>query len=175
MFWIVPILLLSVLLLHESGHYISAKLQGLVVDKFSFSIKPVPHFFVSVIDRRISMKQRIFFLIGGNIFILVTFISFILSGVSFKYLYYVFVYQIILDTNPFYSDYVVAIMSYSYKKYFRKHYLDNGFKKHKEMEINELKELYMFSPLWYIHCLVWGGIIVLLFSPSFLNKYFKNS
>jgi hypothetical protein len=172
MFWIIPILLLSVLLLHESGHYIFAKVQGLVVDKFGFSIKPLPHFFVSVIDRKISMKQRILFLLGGNIIILITFAMFILSGISFKYLYYAFVYQIILDTNPFYSDYVVAIMSYSYKKYFRKHYSDNGSKEYKEMDINELKELYMFSPLWYIHCLLWGGIIILLISPMFLNKYF---
>jgi membrane-associated protease RseP (regulator of RpoE activity) len=172
MFWIIPILLLSVLLLHEIGHYISAKLQGLVVDKFSFSIKPVPHFFVSVLDYKMSMKQRILFLLGGNIIILIFFILFILSGISFKYLYYVFVYQIILDTNPFYSDYVVAIMSYSYKKYFHKHYLNNGLKENKEVDINKLKELYMFSPLWYIHCLLWGGIIVLLFSPQFLNKYF---
>ena len=87
MLWIVPLLLLLVLLLHESGHYIAAKLQGLIVDKFGFSLKPLPHFYVSIIDQKVKMRQRIIFLLSGNFIILLTFGMFILSGINCKYLY----------------------------------------------------------------------------------------
>ena len=76
-----------------------------------------------------------------------------------------------MDTNPFFSDYVVAIISYSYSKWFRKQHVENKIKNTDDMDINELKEIHMFSPIWYFHCLVWGVLIVLLVSPNFLNTY----
>jgi hypothetical protein len=172
MLWIIPLLLLFVVLLHESGHYIAAKLQGLIVDKFSFSLKPLPHFYVSIIDYKISMRERILFLLSGNFIILLIFVTFILSGINYKYLYYAFVYQIIVDTNPFYSDYVVAIISYSYRKWFRKQHIENDINTTGDMTIDNLKDIYMFSPIWYLHCLIWGLLIILLVSPKFLNNYF---
>lgn len=172
MWWTIPILLIGVLLLHESGHYAFAKLQGLMIDKCGFIFKPIPHFYVSVVDRKISMRQRILFLLGGNIFVLIIFVVFLLSGGHSKYVYYIFVYQIIVDTNPFYSDYVIAIMSYVYRNQFTKHYVESERTEEKQMNIDKLKDVYMFCPLWYLHCLLWGILIVLLVSPKFLNNYF---
>jgi len=164
MAWFIILYVIAIVLMHELGHYIAAKVQGLIVEGFKFSIKPVPHLYVSIIDNRISMKQRIIFLLGGNMLIMLMLVLFIISGIENKYLYYVLVCQTLLDINPFYSDYVVAIMSYIYRKEFKK-------EENNDSLINELKEKYMFSPIWYIHLLLWGIMIILLLSPNFLNLY----
>ena len=68
------------------------------------------------------------------------------------------------DFNPFYSDYVVAIMSYIYRDDFKKGDANENL-------IEELKEKYMFSTIWYIHLILWGIMIILLLSPKFINPY----
>ena len=167
MYWIILILLFT-LLLHEFGHYLSAKIQGLIVDKFSFSLKPIPHLYVSIIDNKISLRKRILFLLSGNMIIILSFLIFLLSGFECKYIYYAFAYQIILDTNPFFSDYVITIISYLYKKEIYHSFIENKM----EVDINNLKKKYMFSPIWYIHFVLWGILIIFIVSPSFLNIYF---
>jgi membrane-associated protease RseP (regulator of RpoE activity) len=173
MIWSIPIFLLLIVLLHEVGHVISAKIQGLIVEKFSFSLKPVPRFYVTIIENKITMRQRLLFLLGGNFMVLFLFAIFLITGINNKILYYVFVYQIVLDTNPFYSDYVIAIMSYVFRKDYKKIYLHSkyGQKNQDELTENDLKELYMFSPVWYIHFVLWGMLIILLASSKFLSSF----
>jgi len=171
MIWLIPILLLIVVLMHEFGHFIVAKLQRLPVDKFGFSLKPLPHFYVSIIENNITMRQRILFLLGGNLMVLLLFTCFLLSGFDHRYIYYILVYQILIDTNPFYSDYVVIIVSFLYRKLFRASYYTRSRKENQELNINEIKDRYMFSPVWYLHCILWGILAILLISPKFFNNY----
>jgi membrane-associated protease RseP (regulator of RpoE activity) len=171
MIWLVPIFLLIVVLVHEFGHFVSAKLQHLSVVKFCFTVKPLPHFYISIIENSITMRQRILFLLGGNLMILLLFAGFLLSGFDNRYIYYILVYQILIDTNPFYSDYVVVITSFLYRKLFRTNYYTRSKKENQELNINEIKERYMFNPIWYIHFILWGILSILLVSPKFLNNY----
>jgi hypothetical protein len=171
MIWIVPILLLTIVLMHELGHYIAAKLLRLQIDKFRFVLKPLPHFYISIIDNKITTHQRTVFLLGGNIMILFLFVCFLLTGFDNRYIYYILVYQILVDTNPFFSDYVIIITMFLFRKFFIPNYADNPKNENEGLSVNKLKELYMFSPVWYIHCFLWGALIVLLISPIFFNNY----
>ena len=164
MAWFIPLYVLVVVLMHELGHYIAAKVQGLIVEGFNFELKPLPHFYVSVIDDRLTMKQRLIFLIGGSLMTLLLLILFLISGIDNRYLFFILICQTLLDFNPFYSDYVVAIMSYIYRDYFKKNETNENL-------IEELKERYMFSTIWYIHLILWGIMIILLLSPKFINPY----
>jgi len=171
MIWLVPILLLIVVLMHEFGHFIAAKLQSLSVDKFGFSLKPLPHFYVSIIENNITLRQRILFLLGGNLMVLFLFTCFLLSGFDNRYVYYILAYQIIIDTNPFYSDYVVIIISFLFRKLFKENNYSRFKNEIERLNINTLKENYMFSLTWYTHCILWGLLIILLVSPKFFNNY----
>ena len=121
------------LALHELGHIIAAKLMKLEIEKVGFTWKPVPHPYVSVLNVK-SDKQRILFLIAGPIITLSIFILLFAFGqLSREVVYAAIVFQLILDTNPFYSDFVFmyfnqqkeleAFQAQFYKPY---HYFASG-------------------------------------------------
>ena len=159
-----------ILLIHESGHLIAAKLLKIKIDKIGFSSKPFPQFYVSVIDHKLTLSKRIIFLLSGNAMVVTTFIIYLLSGFSNIYIFYILALQILIDTNPVYSDYVIAIASYLYRKDIRKHFF-NKKTDHKDQAgslSEEIKEKYKFSKEWYLHMILWGGMIILLYQIKYL-------
>lgn len=169
MFELIPIMIL-VIVIHETGHIVTARILNLNIDKIGFSLKPFPRFYVSVITRKSTICQRIIFLISGNIATTLIFLLFLLSNLSHPILYYLLAIQIVVETNPVYSDYVVAIMSYLFrKKYDRYYYLArHGINDDEIINPQKLKEIYIFSSIWYIHFILWGALIITLFSPNCL-------
>ena len=156
---VIPYILFALFLslFHEIGHYISAIILNLKVDCVGFSFKPVPRFFVSIIDSGISLKDRIIFYLSGSISIFLLFAILLFWGFWHTYYYYIIVVQIVVDTNPFYSDYVLAISNLKYKSGIRKLFLKE---KNPNIAIylsNKIKNEYFYSMTWYIHVLVWGG------------------
>ena len=156
--------------MHEVGHIITAKLFKLNIEKIGFAFRPFPRFYVSIIAHKMTIIQRIIFLLSGNIVTVILFTAFIALNINYQILYYFFAFQIIIETNPIYSDYVVAIISYLYRNEYRKYYTQVKHKGSNNENINpdKFKEIYMFSSIWYVHFIVWGILIVILLSQYFL-------
>lgn len=163
---------ICVVFLHEAGHIIAAKLLKLRIDKIGFSYKPFPRFYVSIIDHKLTMNKRILFLLSGNAMVLAVFLIYMILGITNKYIYYVIALQILIDTNPIYSDYVIAISSYIYKRHIRKRffYMRVGNEESADAIREEIKEKYTFSLPWYCHVLVWGGLCIVLLSNHIVLK-----
>ena len=168
----IPMFLFVIVILHEMGHLISAKLMRLTVEKVGFSVKPVPRLYVSVIDNNIPLKKRLIYLLSGSMMTLILF-TFFCTFVKYpQSLYYAFAYQIIVETNPFYSDYVVALISGLSRKEIRRFFYKKKHAPHIETKdvIQEATSNYMYSGIWYIHFILWAIIIVLLLAPNYLIK-----
>lgn len=165
MYWSI-LLFFPIVVLHEIGHIITAKLLKLSIEKIGFEFRPFPRFYVAIIAHKMTLTQRIIFLLSGNIVTVSLFIVFIVLNVNCQVLYYLFAFQIIIETNPIYSDYVVAIISYLYRDEYRKYYTVTKYKGSdtEKMNPDRFKENYMFSLIWYSHFIAWGILIVILFS-----------
>lgn len=173
--WEIFIFVSLILIVHEFGHYTSAKLLNLEVEKVGFAIKPFPRFYVSVIDSNITLRKRLIYLLSGNFTTLLIFICLLLFGVKDKNLYYAFAFQIIVETNPFYSDYIVATIYYLSIAKFKKQYMQKKQNmktvETKQNIIIALQKEHLFSMIWYIHFLLWALIIVVLLSPKLLMQF----
>lgn len=161
---------LFVLFFHECGHYISAKWMRLTVDKVGFAFKPFPRLYVSVIDVNMSMCQRILYLLSGNGMTFLLFGFFLLSGIESKLIYYILACQLIVEANPFYSDYVVAIVSFLYKDRLRQIFLVEKYAALPEEKdpVKQITEEYTYSKIWYLHFGIWFFVVILLLSPKYL-------
>ncbi|MBQ9470865.1 MAG: site-2 protease family protein [Bacteroidales bacterium] len=155
-----------VLLVHEAGHYSAAKMQNMLVEGFGLRLKPFPHAYVAVVDKNISIQQRIIFLLSGNLFVIIAFIITSALRIQYPPLYYIIALQIIVDTNPFYSDYVVATISYMYYARIKR---NRAIGTAADIDVHDLRNEYLFSPTWHIHLIAWGAIIIMLLSPKLLN------
>lgn len=160
---IVILSMLAILSFHESGHYIAARLMHCNVEKVTFRWTPIPRIFVTIIDSGLSGIQKIIYWIAGNLMTLFLFAVYNIFGISFRPVTSLFVLQIIIETNPFYSDYSNIAF---YIKNRRKLRSMPAFIQDSQMElrvnqiINELKENYFLSDVWYIHFITWGILIV---------------
>ncbi len=176
MYYLTPILVLILLVLHEVGHIIAAKTLHLSIEKVGFSWKPVPRMFVSIIDNNIPTNKRLIYLLSGTLMTSFLFLIFYIFKKPIHCLYYAFAYQLVVETNPFYSDFVVAIISYKHRKEFRAEFFKSKYSKQPVTEdnINLYKEKHMFSLAWYVHFLIWSALIIILLSPiglfSFISK-----
>lgn len=119
-------------LMHEGGHMLAARLFRLKIEKFGYTLFPVPHFFVSVLNVPDNYIKYIF-LFSGLLTSLILFLSLWMCNLlQIQYIYYAVAILITLDTNPFYSDFT---------------------------NIEVFGNQYKFSYLWYLHFIVWGLII----------------
>lgn len=146
--WLIIIAALTLLMLaHEAGHVIMAKLLGLKVTGFGLKLKPQPHLYVAV-KWPFRAKYRNLYLAGGSLMTLILFItSYFLGFLSIQQVAIAFTLQIVLELNPFYSDITIALI---YKK------VDFRIKNSFQTEYNR----HRFSVIWYIHFLAWAGIIL---------------
>jgi hypothetical protein len=137
--------------LHEMAHYVSARAMQLRV--IAFGIKTdtrVPHPFVEIgwtPDRR----KRIIYLMAG---VATTATLFTLMCLTTSFwlvpgIYLGFAVQLILETNPMFSDFIIL----------RKMSKGSGPGRSNDE---------VFTAPWYLHFLLWGSIVILLLSPRFL-------
>ncbi len=160
MTWL-PLLLVLTLLMHEMGHLVAAKVLRLPTRGLRFAMRPIPHLYVSVSYYRLTLRRQVLFLLSGSVLVVVMLIAFATLGHPYRDVHLALSIQTIVDTNPFFSDYVVSIMSCLYRREFSQ----TGAN---EVVLRELKERYFFSPVWYIHFVTWGVVIALLISGVFL-------
>lgn len=152
------IFVITLMILHESGHVISAKIMGLDIQKISFQFKPYPHFFVAIEWPKLE-KQRLIYLFSGSfitIFLFIVALSFHFFGI--RNVYYAFVFQLILESNPFYSDITIAAATKNKLDY------TNTQKPYADLYQEQFSS-YQFSYRWYIHFTIWIAFIL------FLTKY----
>lgn len=165
LFWIL-LISSTILFLHEIGHVIAAKLMNIPIRKFSFSMRPFPRFYVSVVDRNISLIKRVIYFLSGNFMT----ISLFAICVSFQtthtdLILFIIAIQILVETNPFLSDYSSLLFYIKNKKAIDSIpvYIYN---KQQEDQINllmsNLKESYFLSRIWCIHFVLWFLLILLI-------------
>ncbi|RXQ96646.1 hypothetical protein EO244_03195 [Ancylomarina salipaludis] len=143
------------MLIHEGGHIIAAKMMAIPIQKVGASLKPYPHFYVSVTWPRSIIQKYTYLFAGMAISWLIFSIVQINDYWGIKSLYYGLIIQLIVEMNPFHSDIIIAIVTN--RKGFKKAGLNNFESVYK-------KELaaYHFSALWYLHFSLWMFVIVLL-------------
>tara|TARA_B110001469_G_C9547523_1_gene271718 strand:+ start:259 stop:744 length:486 start_codon:yes stop_codon:yes gene_type:complete len=141
------------LILHELGHIIVAKILNLPIQKIGFLLRPYPHFYVTV--KWPQKRQYAFIYLFSGTFVTMTLfiISIINNFFNLSFLFWTFVIQLIIETNPFYSDFTIMTT------------LDN-LSNRKNLSASNYKKLfkeYQFTAKWYCHFILWGTLILLLF------------
>lgn len=152
----VLVFIIILIILHELGHIISAKALKLKIQKIGFQIMPYPSFFVAIKWPTKEIEKYIYLFSGTFITVSLFVIAYIYNFLNNKYLFFAFIIQLINESNPFYSDFVIAI-SHKIK-------IDENYKKSLADFNKEQLSKYLFSPKWYIHLLLWALIIILLFN-----------
>ncbi len=152
------LIVVFLMLTHELGHLISAKLLGLKIHKVGFTLRPIPHFYVAI--QWPSKKwHELVFLFAGSFVTLVFFAAlFVFHFFDSHILYTAVAIQLVMETNPFYSDYVFATL--------------NAAEQGNTININtysfyeKLKD-YRYSFKWNIHFILWALVICFLLKNRF--------
>ncbi|RAK68044.1 site-2 protease family protein [Hymenobacter edaphi] len=145
---LLPLTMLVLLFIHESGHVLAAKLLGLRVTKVGILTKPIPHPYVAIRWSPVRWKVLIFFFVG--VALTLTQFALLLGTTRFfdqRYVYLGFCAQLVLETNPVYSDFTLA-----------KQFVSGQGRQATDM----------FSLRWYVHVTLWLLLIIGLFSPRYL-------
>jgi len=140
------------LILHEFGHIIVAMILNLPIHNIGFRLRPYPHFFVTIKWPRKRLYAYIYLFSGTLVTLILFFVSIINNFFSFSFLYWCFVIQLIIETNPFYSDFTIASITNTVKKKTKSYVFD----------YQKIFKEYQYTPKWYIHFISWGIIIILL-------------
>jgi hypothetical protein len=161
--------------LHELSHIVTAMFLNLKLKKVGVTLKPLPHVYVSVSEEGVSNMKRYIFLLSGNLFTFTLFIPlFIFTNLFQDYpaFYYGFAIQIILEINPYFSDYTKIAIYQRFQRYISEEIISNNLLKLSKTEltsiINRVRDKYMFSNIWYLHFFCWLVIIIILLSPALL-------
>ncbi|MEM7548471.1 MAG: hypothetical protein AAF363_02275 [Bacteroidota bacterium] len=156
--------ILALLSLHELGHVISAKLIGVRIVKVGFSFAPLPHPYV-VVENLDFFYQRLIYLLAGIAMTVLLLIIFKLSGlIYYSFIFYAFAIEILLETNPFYSDLtLLALPIHQHRQ------LSEGISRGKISGMGLIyANSYIFSSIWYLHLILWSVLIYLLFAEKIL-------
>lgn len=142
------------MILHELGHVITAKLLGLKVYAVGIQWKPYPHFFVAA-EWPKKQSKRLIYLFSGTFITLLLFIScYSVGWFGKQYIYYAFVAQLIIESNPFYSDFTIAVITHNK--------FDASITKSYATLYKERFLAYQFSYQWYLHFICWIILILIL-------------
>ena len=155
------LLVVALLILHELGHIVAAKIMNLEIKKIGFSLKPYPHAFVAVEWTREKLKRYIYLFSGSTVTLLLFFVSYNFKFFELQQLLYAFIVQFIFETNPFFSDFTIAIVTNIAEKQkitIDEHYYQKVYAK------------YAFSLGWYAHFTIWTILIYVLitFNNTFI-------
>lgn len=135
--------------LHELGHLAAAKLLNLKITSFGITMKPIPHPYVAINWSSNRRKVLIFFFAGMPVTVLLFAVMFSVHFYDLKLLYIAFCIQMILEANPFYSDFTLAAQFLSHRK-------------------PKATKEYLFSNIWYLHITIWVFLIIGLLSKKYL-------
>jgi len=156
---LVIVFILVLMILHELGHIIAAKFLGLEVKKVGFQMKPYPHFYVAAQWPRTN-RDRYIYLFSGMVVTLILFLICLMTGMFYwESLYIAFCIQIVLETNPFYSDMTILVVTNQNKLRYGKNYGVN----YKGQFSN-----YQFTNNWYVHFAFWTFLILFLIKLNHL-------
>lgn len=145
---IVALCLALTMAIHEVAHIVCAKFLGKKILRVGVSFKPLPHFFITI-DGVLGDWERILYLLSGvaTISILALALHPIYSMcLLFKIAIFT---QIIIDTNPFYSDVALVCRILTTKN------------KRQEYTLQNLSSDYQYTHVWYIHLVFWLTAIIL--------------
>jgi hypothetical protein len=154
--------------LHELGHVLCAKLLKFRIIKIGFALKPIPHTFVhvSINNSKVNnLKRKIYYLSGFFVYIslLVLFVasSKYQSWVLLQYesLVYAFYIQFMIETNPFYSDFVLLQLDNDIQNKLKAAKYRISLKAVHKQSFS----LHQFSKNWYIHLILWTITILLIY------------
>src|SRR6218665_20453 len=156
-------ILLFLLFMHEMAHCMTAKMLHLPIEEVGFMWKPFPTVFVAVTDVGIPFNKKFWFLACGNLMTFILFFIYLTAFRADRIVYYAFSLQLIIETNPFSSDYVQIIFSYLYKDKFKRYYAATSLPQEAPPAFErEFKNEFMFGKIWYLHFLIWSAFILLL-------------
>ncbi|MGB5988778.1 MAG: site-2 protease family protein [Marinifilaceae bacterium] len=141
------------MLVHELGHFIAAKLFGLKIYKIGVTMRPIPHIYIAI---RWPQKkwQELFYLFAGSLVTIVLFgIMYAFDFFNSSVLYAALSIQLVLETNPFYSDYVFAMVNAKQEA--------NSININTYSFYEKLKD-YRYSFKWNVHFILWSLVICFL-------------
>lgn len=149
----VVLIIVVLMILHETGHILAAKILGLKVYQVGFQWHPYPHLFVAAAWPRTETEKLIYLFSGPFVTANLFFIAFFFDFFGFKHIYYAFAIQLIVEANPFYSDFTIAAITKSKPKD------TNATSIHlSQMPLSD----YLFSFKWYVHFSIWTFFIIVL-------------
>ena len=167
------IALMTILLcLHELGHVVAAKVLDLSIEKVGFSLKPWPHPFVAVRNVSDGYRKVVFLSAGLGCTLLLFAIAFASGMLRIPFVYYAFCAEIILETNPFYSDFTTMFNSTEQHSKNYQAYYQQGTAKNYRASAVHFESSYYFSLRWYVHLFLWMVLIHSLLSSGMLKGYF---
>lgn len=163
MIFILQIIMLSIFLtiLHEVGHLLASKMLRLKLQGFGIKFKPIPHFFVAIKYPKSKTKHYLYLFSGFVTYLILLIITFSSGLFKYKVILFAFAWQAIIETNPFYSDFVIS-------KIVQRNYAKMKIKKKINYpdQYRRLYNEYMYSNTWYFHFILWTffvfGIINLI-------------
>lgn len=136
------IFIVILIILHEFSHYLSAKLLNLKINRIGFDLKPIPHCFIEI-GEVLGWKFYVFMYAGSFMTVVMFLLSLYNNFWNIKPICWAFIIQLIIETNPFYSDFVISFL-YRNIKYESKESCTLAYYK------------YIFSIKWYLHFLLWS-------------------
>jgi len=158
---------------HELAHILMAKAVNMKIDKIGFTMKPLPHVYVSAINEKASHRKNALFLMSGNAMTWMLFVVLMISGRWFEVCYPVYIafaVQLIFEMNPFFSDYTKLFCCYKYTEWLRVQLREGRAFSNKEIDSRRsfVIQEYMYSRVWYIHFCCWACEAIILLSPRLL-------
>ncbi|QMU65289.1 MAG: hypothetical protein GKR88_13950 [Flavobacteriaceae bacterium] len=125
----------------------------LEIKKIGISLKPYPHVFVAVEWTREKLKRFIYLFSGITVTLTLFSISFAFDFFELQHLLYAFIIQLIFETNPFFSDFTIAIVTNIAEK--QKIAIDENY-------YQKVYTKYAFGLGWYVHFSIWITFIYVL-------------
>ncbi|MBY0244063.1 MAG: hypothetical protein K2Q03_01275 [Sphingobacteriaceae bacterium] len=159
----VLIIMIVIVVFHELGHIIMAKILGLKIYNVGVALKPIPHVFVGTAFTQNKMKRTLFYL-GGPFITILLFLMMIIFGLTrHTFINIAFVLSVIIESNPFFSDYTTLILLHKLKgetpnaDFFKYRY-------------SERLTAFYFTGIWYLFFFTWSILGGCLLKFGLLNK-----
>jgi hypothetical protein len=148
--------------LHQVGHLVSARLMGLPVPKVKLSSQPLPHPYAIAFRTTDRKKQLVYILSGVGVSVSLFVVGALFGFFQIKTVYYALVLIVLLDSNPFYSDTLLA-MSLLWQK---RKFVPRG--KNWKQQYQQQFGNQLYSVQWYMYFIIWAVSAIVLLSPQML-------
>lgn len=147
-FFAVTCYLALLTVMHELGHVVCAKLLGKRVSGCGVSLRPVPHFFVTI-EGDLRRGAKCVYLLSGVGAVVLLFVVLILLCADCYTVRVAVMLQLFLDTNPLYSDVALVFRLLTKRRDIQ------------EPTLATLFTEYHYTGVWYLHLVIWLFCILL--------------